>query len=376
MTGRLEGVPERGIRFGFVGGVRAASGFVSPEPPLPDEVERWTEHVERLGASLLSFGEGQTLWEDPYIHLAAAARASTSLLLGPNVTAPFIRHPTVLANTMSTLQRLSAGRAFLGIGTGLMALAEIGRNRASVDALAAYASAVRALCAGEEAEYEGERLRLQWTAGPVPLWLAAEGPRILGRAGRIADGIIVGNGAAPSIVRHVLRHAGAGAEAAGRSVDELDVWFLVRIEVAESEEAAIGTGALGSYAARYARHLMKSAVRPGRGSTAEQLLQNKGIEVDADLAGRLERFDADFVASDGYDRDSANAELLDAHGLRRWVTRQFLVAGSHDEVVGRLRELVAAGARNFIVPQVNPATAYESSPQVAAVFAEVAGSPA
>ena len=60
-------------------------------------------------------------------------------------------------------------------------------------------------------------------------------------------------------------------------------------------------------------------------------------------------------------------ELLDKYGIRDFIGRLFFVAGPHEEVVERMRELMAAGARNFCVPLIY-GDRYENSRQVAKVF--------
>src|SRR6185437_10856426 len=94
-------------RFGFIGGPRTGHGL-----------DAWAVHCESLGASLLGTGEGASLFEDTYLWLAEAGRVTERVLLGPVLSVPGIRNPLVHANTLATLQRITGGRAFLGIGTG------------------------------------------------------------------------------------------------------------------------------------------------------------------------------------------------------------------------------------------------------------------
>jgi probable F420-dependent oxidoreductase len=55
---------------------------------------------------------------DPWVVLAAVARATTRLLLGTAVTPLPRRRPAVVASTVATLDRLSGGRMVLGAGAG------------------------------------------------------------------------------------------------------------------------------------------------------------------------------------------------------------------------------------------------------------------
>ena len=53
----------------------------------------------------------------------------------------------------------------------------------------------------------------------IPLYVAANGPKALGLAGAYGDGIITSGAITPERVAAVLRHAQAGAEAAGRKLE-------------------------------------------------------------------------------------------------------------------------------------------------------------
>ena len=70
--------------------------------------------VESLGYDALMVEETKV---DPYIVMALAAEATTKLGLGTAVAIAFARSPTVTAMAAWNLQRLSAGRFTLGLGT-------------------------------------------------------------------------------------------------------------------------------------------------------------------------------------------------------------------------------------------------------------------
>ncbi len=352
-----------GVRFGFTGG--------RDREPGP-----WARFVEGLGADLLSVGEAPTVFEDPYLHLALAAQQTSQLRLGTMVTMPGLRHPAVLACTMSTLQRHSGGRAYLGIGRGDFALVELGLKPFRLAELEEYALTVRALCRGDEVDYDGARFGVRWSAGPVPIWLAADGPKTLQLAGRIADGVIVANGADPGIVRHVARNLEAGARAVGRSAAELEVWYELRVDVGDPQATGINRDGLDEYGARHANYLLRTAVVPGEGTVAEQLRHKKGIDVSEDVGERLRLYRAEFSTRDAYTSGvKTNVELLDRYELREFIGQLFYVTGRREDVLRRLRGLIDAGARNFCVPLMaaDPARA---ATMAAELFAEAGTLPA
>ena len=52
--------------------------------------------------------------------LCDIARATSRVIVGPDVTHPWFQHPAVIAMNMAHLDELSGGRALLGIGRGSM----------------------------------------------------------------------------------------------------------------------------------------------------------------------------------------------------------------------------------------------------------------
>ena len=321
-------------------------GFVTPYFQGLD----WARHCEVSGADLITCGEGPTVFDDPTLSLALYAEATTRVRLGPSVTAPGLPHPAVLANTYSTLQKLSGGRAYLGIGTGDLSLIQIGERPYRLDAFLEYALAVRGLCAGEEVTYGGKPLKLEWTAGPVPLWFGADAPRALGLAGQHADGVIVGQAFHPDIVEHVRQHVGAGAAAAGRSLDDdIEIWYVLRALVTDEEHGAIRIDGLDEYAARQTFFLWRMAGKPERSELAAELARRKGLTIDDDVAERLSGFTADYDEALAFN-SKHNVHLLERYGLTDWAGRLFYKSGPLEQVVAQVGELVAAGATNFLVP--------------------------
>jgi len=319
-----------------------------------DAAERWVATCDELRVDAISAPEGPTVFEDPLVKLTLLARASSSQLLGTIVTAPRLRHPAILANAFSTLQRLSGDRMFVGIGVGDLSLIQIGEPPAKVAELERYAAAVKALCAGETIEYDGKRLRIAH-ARPVPLWLGADGPRTLELAGRIADGVIVGQASHPDIVTFVRRNLAAGAAAAGRDVDDIMVWYMCRIDIADEPNAAVRTEGLDRYAARQANFLWRIAGSPRAQETRERILARKGLDLGEEIAHRLAAYGAEFSQEHAFTTNH-NVDLLASHGLTDWAGDLLYLSGPVDHVVTRAKALMAAGAENFIVPLMGTST--------------------
>jgi alkanesulfonate monooxygenase SsuD/methylene tetrahydromethanopterin reductase-like flavin-dependent oxidoreductase (luciferase family) len=300
-----------------------------------------------------------------------ASRVTERALLGPVLTVPNIRHPLVLANTFSTLQKISGGRAFVGMGVGDFARIELGQRPATRQELIEYAVAVRSLTAGETVEIEGKAVSIRWSAGAVPILLGADGPRSLEGAAAVADGIIVGQGAHPDIVGHVRSHLDRGGAAVGRNCDDLDVWYSCRIYVTDRENGAIYVDGLDEYGARMARYFWRTAGGPSAENAVEQIYRRKGIRLPDEIAVALARYNDEFNTWESYNRGSKfNVELLDKYSIRDWAGRMFYVSGPADHVLERMRTLMAAGARNFLVPELLE-DRFEAAERVGDVFRQL-----
>lgn len=328
------GPSNTGLQFGFC---------LAPRPPrLLEELDTFVRTAEDLGASLIGTGDSAPLFHDPFLLMNMIAERSHRAMLGTVMTVPGIRHPAVLAATLATLQEVSNGRAFLGIGTGNFGLTELKEAPWPLDRFVDYALAVRALARGDTAIYDGKELKLGWHAQPVPLWMGADGQRALRAAGKVADGVIV-NGAAEGLVGYQFEKIGEGAREAGRTLADLDIWHMMRVHIADSE--AQGIDDMAYYVARYVKFTYDD----------EKRMLARGIRVGPDIAKQLSRYLADYSEEQAYVPGSRyNVDLLVKHGLLEWAARRFLVTGTPSEVGARLRELQAEGVRKIIIPLMMP----------------------
>jgi 5,10-methylenetetrahydromethanopterin reductase len=298
----------------------------------------WVRYMDRTGFAYLGFGDSQCRWMECWTVLGATALNTERILLGPFITNPTSRHPAVAASAAVTLQKISGGRELFGIGLGETAIRDLGEHPMPLPQFEEYVKAVKGLCDGRTVEYQGRELCLLWEAAPVKVLVAGDGPRVQRLAGRVADGAIVGNGATPEVVRHALSNIRAGAEEAGRDPDNIEVWFMTRVNIADTEDEVYRE--LRPYMATYANTRYRSSA------------EAKGIRLDGDLAERVRGLRREFrYAESLMPTVGHNAELVDKYGLREWLGRQFVVAGPPDRCIERLKELEAAGAKNIVVPR-------------------------
>jgi 5,10-methylenetetrahydromethanopterin reductase len=195
--------------------------------------------AERAGFEMLGIVDSQSVSADAYVALAVAAQHTSRIRLGPAVTNPITRHPVVTANAIASLDRLSGGRAFVGLGAGDSAVFTLGLRPARLAELERTALDLLALIAGRRVVRDGRPAQIKGVSRRVPLYLAADGPRAHQLAGRVADGAFIGSGLTASEVTTSRAEIAAGARAADRDPESIDTWWLVKANVADSRDTAI-----------------------------------------------------------------------------------------------------------------------------------------
>ena len=159
--------------------------------------------------------DSQLRRRDTYVLLAAAARATERITLGPLLANPVNRHPSVTASSIATIDELAPGRVVLGWGVGDTAVRLAGLKPARVAELEASTRLMRALLDGEAVEVGAARPARLPHHRPVPIWIAAGGPRTLRMAGGVADGVFIRVGTHPANIARVDRRDSRRREGRG-----------------------------------------------------------------------------------------------------------------------------------------------------------------
>ena len=208
-------------------------------------VERFVADVrmaEDLGWDIAFTPDSQLGLRDPYIMLAMAARSTTRVGLGTLLTNPVTRHPTVTASAFATLDEVSDGRAFLVLGIGDTAVEHSGLQPASVAALRASTADIRALLRGEVLDVGRPEPARLLHARPVPVWVAAAGPRMQQAAGAVGDGVFIRVGRDAANLDAAIESVRAGAVAAGRDPAEVRLGLIVHTVLVDEPERALRIG--------------------------------------------------------------------------------------------------------------------------------------
>jgi 5,10-methylenetetrahydromethanopterin reductase len=189
----------------------------------------------------------QTYYPDPFVVLTAVAAALPGLETGLAVTNPYTRHPVQIARAAATVAEVRAGRFLLGLGAGNRkhVLDRLGIDGRGAAARVREATLLmRRLLRGETVEHEGtwtlRGIRLEREgAVDVPIFIGTRNPRMLRVAGEVADGLILEALVTPQAQAYGLEMAAAGASAAGRTLQDLEVVAWQSVVVTDDRPAAV-----------------------------------------------------------------------------------------------------------------------------------------
>ena len=277
--------------------------------------------------------------------MAACLVATERLEVESLVTSPYRRPPDVAACTWATLSDLSEGRAILGIGRG-GGMAETfvppwGWTRPhGIRAVEEFIRICREMWRGGEAPLEGSMLntsgrKLEFLPSrPVPILVAARGPKMLALAGRDADIVHI---ALPFLgVEYMNANVAVvrqSAERAGRAADDLEIDMTIALSVSEdrvfAREAAKLTAAVGILWIANAEKPVFGDIgfADGRGTPPELSVSRQVIDA---IANRWNMWTGEPLPDD-------IAGAIDDSTID-----QFVIAGTPDECGQRLRQIVDA----------------------------------
>lgn len=143
---------------------------------------------------------------EAYSALAFVAATTTTLQLGTLVTGASLRNPALLAKTLASLDVLSGGRAFCGLGAGWFDAEQVayGYPRLGpgkrIDILEDTINVLRLMWGPGKASYSGkvhtvnEAVCYPRPLHPIPIFVGGKGRRTIDLACRLADGLnIIGS---------------------------------------------------------------------------------------------------------------------------------------------------------------------------------------
>ena len=148
---------------------------------------RTAQEIEAAGWDGMLVVDSQNLSGDPYVSLALAATVTTRIGLGTGVTNSVTRHAAATATAITSVNRISNGRAVLGIGRGDSALAHLGRAPARLAQFERYLRHLQSYLAGQSVSFD--EIDIPHEAAPPLSGLHLHDAPPASRIGWIADGL-------------------------------------------------------------------------------------------------------------------------------------------------------------------------------------------
>ncbi len=260
-----------------------------------------------------------------YAVLAAVAQATTTIKMGPGIMNSFTDTPAAMASFFCTLNEISDGRATLGIGPGdLSTLPKIAiHGEKPVAHLEEAVIQIRKLCAGEQVgkaglkyfDYDGAKLTgvtLPDKKKGVPIYIGAQGPKVLELAGKIGDGALI-NASNPKDFHVAIPIIKKATESVGKKNFDIGAYTAMSIDKSEKK-------------ARNAAKIVAAFIAAG---SPPELLTRHGLDLDnvAKIKAALGKFDFKSVGELVGDKE------IDA----------FTIAGTPEMVKAKCDDLTKAG---------------------------------
>lgn len=316
----------------------------------PRGIRHVAAYLEEAGWDGLVVVDSQNLSGDSYVALAVAATVTQNIGLATGVTNSITRQAAVTAGAIASIQRLSKGRATLGIGRGDSALAHLGRAPAKLAQFERYIRHLQTYLAGGAVPFDEIDIpldaaptvaelnladtpaesRIAWAAGAqkVPVEVAATGPKVIAVAARHADRVMLTLGAEPERIAWGIEEARAARLKAGLDPDGITIGAYINCSCHPDIEIArdLVSGGLTTFARFSVMH----------GKTAGPLREGQ-----ADV---LENLRSEYDMHKHTQRGSRQAETLTPDFIDR-----FAIVGPPEVCIARFEELRALGLDKIVI---------------------------
>jgi alkanesulfonate monooxygenase SsuD/methylene tetrahydromethanopterin reductase-like flavin-dependent oxidoreductase (luciferase family) len=331
----------------------------------PARPDAWKDLViaEEHGFTHGWFYDSQMIYSDVYVCMAMAAERTKRIKLATGVAIPSNRIEPVTAHSIATINLLAPGRTVLGVGTGFTGRNTMGLPPIPLERLRQYVTMVRRLLRGEEVMYrDGKRERairfLHQDRGyinlkdPVPIHIAADGPKALELTGEIGDGWLTVL-SDPERFKQKFDSVKKGAAKAGRTLTDFPVALLSSGCVLRDGESITSPRVIervGPFAVVFLHALWESSAIT--------------TNLEGPLGKLWERYRDEHIAKMKTPAAKRYLEVHEGHliylrpGEERFIdenlVRTLTLTGRGEEIVGRLKALEAAGVKQVAIQVVYP----------------------
>jgi len=335
---------------------------------FPSYIDAWREvqAAEEAGFTHAWFFDSQLIYSDVYATMALAAQHTSRIRLGTLVAIPTNRIAPVTASAIATINKLAPGRVTLAMGTGYTGRNTMGLNSVPVSMFKEYTQQVGGLLRGEDVLFrEGDQER--WIRlvhadrggfinikDPIPIYLAANGPRTLRVVGELADGWVT-TGAGRNLdndyasIREASEKAGRGT-AKPYTVGLIPGCMLRDGESLTSERvmAQVAPNIVMRSHAQW-----EASFGPGA---------NLGVQANADAAEEYDRYIQEYARTSGTPSDRLYLDVHRGHmvflkpGEERFAPPEYIartLTGTSHQILERLEAIEATGVDNVVIPVVD-----------------------
>ncbi len=304
---------------------------VMPDPPYTRMIELM-QLAEQNGFEYGWTYDSHILWQESFALLPLVAANTEKLKLGHCVTNPGIRDPTIVASWYATMQDVSKGRMVMGIGRGDSSRRVVGLKPVKVAEFEAALRMMKDLMNGRPVEWNEKDLKLEWVRDElpdIPMHVAGYGPKALGVAGRLGDGVII-QLADPQIIQWIMETARTAAKEEGRDPDALECIVCAPSHI--GDDLAAARDQVRWFPAMVSNHVM-------------DLIERYGF--DSEIPDAL----TDFVkAREFYDyKDHSRVGAKHGEFVTDEICDRFCVLGTADDAAKKLKELESIGVDQFDV---------------------------
>jgi phthiodiolone/phenolphthiodiolone dimycocerosates ketoreductase len=223
----------------------------------PDKIVEQSILCEKLGFDSVWYpdhmvgGDPSMQWPEIYTTLTMMGMNTSKVMVAPLATDCLKRHPSVIAQSIATIDAITGGRTALGIGAGeAMNLTPYGVPMNNLYLKLREAIQIMKLLWASEHDklenFEGKFYKLNdafLQMKPVqkphpPVYVGAFGPRMLEMTGELGDAWIPFSHTPETYAKCLNGPIREGAKKAGRSLSEIEPAFLGATSISDDHEQA------------------------------------------------------------------------------------------------------------------------------------------
>jgi len=265
---------------------------IVPKDPLW-KIDLLTYIIEEIGFS------GVWLSEHPhnrssFITASSLLKKTNKLWTGVGVVNPYTINPFVIAQLAASLTEIAPNRIKIAIGAGdKTTLENIGIERVKpLEKIREAVTIIRQLLTKKKIIIDRIHGRLDFNPkSSVPIYIGAQGPKMLQLSGEIGDGVLV-NYSNPEDLEWAYNEVRKGIEKAGRSIESIDIAAYLTISLDLDPEKAVKT------AVPYAAYILcglPEKIMERMDVSEEKLIKVKEAVQKADWLRLYEIMDVDIV---------------------------------------------------------------------------------